>query len=917
MSTALSAQLETTPFLFARTKLRPPRLRSDTLPRPRLVETIRRSVANARLALVSAPAGYGKTTLVANAISQLTETKVAWVTLDAEDNDLLRFLSAFAAALQPIAPAFANATAGMLVGAGRGDQRDPLLLGRAVMTALVNELFDEETPLCIVIDDLHYVVSQEVHAALNFLIDRLPPTVTLVIATRHDPPFTLAQLRAKREMVELRLEELRFTNDEASAWFNTHLGLTLSPAEVSALTQRTDGWAAGMTLLSASLSRIDSAVARTRFLDQLQRSNRYIFDYLTESVFAREEASTRDFLVATAILDELAVDVCAAVSQRTDAEQILDDLYRRNLFLIGSESTGQMAYRYHDLFRDFLQERARREPAERLREWHVRAARAIAQPARKVQHFLLGNALGEAADVIEQVAPALIQQGWANLVRRWIRQLPTPLVDQRPRLAYWLGASAFADWEMIEAKRWLTQARAGLREQGHQAEETTALVDLALCLAAMTLNEEAAQYLAEIGERPLTLPQQIQVATTKLYLAWERADAPKVLTIVLAIIAEVEKKPEPAALAVLAVAMHYPWLMEPGGLPVIERLAKLYQRHATQNPMLEAMAHVWHSRGARLRGDWEKTIAEMAKAQAISRSLGGSFNITSESGDNGVCLVFLGREAEAEVAMAEWLTELRAQTSWGQVWSALAYYLFACALWHQGRYRECEVLYQEMLAAINPAQRAYSPMLREMVRGLLQLAAGNYAAAAETFAAASTHPHAMPSYVRHAQTMLAHAYHLQGKNDLALEVFTPVLAGYAAEQTPGAIRYMGPRLVEPLLALAVNHNLYPDFARGILAAINPNHPALGSAALPPTRTASTPSPTAHSFRIPDTGETLTEREIEVLRLIARGADNATIAETMIVSIHTVKTHVAHILGKLGVPSRTAAAVKARELGLVP
>lgn len=451
MSTTPPAHVEPAPFLFARTKLRPPRLRNDTLSRPRLVETIRRSVANARLALVSAPAGYGKTTLVANAVSQLPETQIAWVTLDTEDNDLLRFLSAFAAALQPITSGFANAAVGMLAGAGRGDQRDPILLGRAVMTALINELFEEETPLCIVIDDLHYVVNQEVHAALNFLIDRLPPTVTVVIATRHDPPLALSQLRAKREMVELRLEELRFTNDETSVWFNTHLGLTLSQSEVAALMQRTDGWAAGMTLLSASLSRIDSSAARTVFLDQLQRSNRYIFDYLAESVFAREEAATRDFLVATSILDELSIDVCAAVSQRADAEEILDDLYHRNLFLIGSESAGQIAYRYHDLFRDFLQERTQREPEERLHEWHVRAARAIAQPARKVQHFLLGKALNEAAEVIEQVAPALIQQGWANLVRGWIRQLPATLVDQRPRLAYWLGTSAFADWDMTEA----------------------------------------------------------------------------------------------------------------------------------------------------------------------------------------------------------------------------------------------------------------------------------------------------------------------------------------------------------------------------------------------------------------------------------------------------------------------------------
>jgi ATP/maltotriose-dependent transcriptional regulator MalT len=240
----------------------------------------------------------------------------------------------------------------------------------------------------------------------------------------------------------------------------------------------------------------------------------------------------------------------------------------------------------------------------------------------------------------------------------------------------------------------------------------------------------------------------------------------------------------------------------------------------------------------------------------------------------------------------------------------LAFYLYANARWNQGRDGECAALYQEMLAAINPSQRAYSVVMREMVRGLLQLTAGNYTDAAETFYGASTHPKAMPSLVHHSQTMLAHTYYLQGKDGQALELFTAVLAVYAAEQTPGAIRIMGPRLVEPLLALAVTGHRHADFARGILAVITPNHPALAAAPVPPPQAIP-----AKSFRIPDTGEILTEREIEVLRLIARGADNATIATEMIVSIHTVKTHVAHVLGKLGVSSRTAAAIKARELGL--
>ncbi len=911
MSNTQPTHAETTPFLFARTKLRPPRLRTDTLPRPRLVDTIQRSVANARLALVSAPAGYGKTTLVANAVNGLPETKVAWLTLDSEDNELLRFLSAFVSALQPVAPLFAAEAAGILVGAGRGDQRHATLLGRAVMTALINELFENESPHCIVIDDLHYVSNEEVHSTLNFLIERLPPHVTLVIATRHDPSLALSQLRARREMVELRLEELRFTSEETSTLWNQQLGLPLTAAELTTLMKHTEGWAAGMTLLSASLGKLDTLAARSAFLDQFKHSHRFVFDYLAEAVFSREDAITRDFLVATSILDELSIQVCSAVSGRADAERILDDLYRRNLFLIGSETQEQTAYRYHDIFRDFLQERARRESAETMRHWHRCAAQAMPQPARKVNHYLLAEAYSEAADVIEQAAFPLILQGWATLVRRWIRQLPTAVLEQRPKLTYWLGHSAFVDWDMAEARRWLTQARNGLQVQGHTVEETAALVDLALCLAGMTLNEEAAHLLQEATVRQLTLTQQIQVSAVKVYLALEQADLPEIRATISEIIGRVEQQPDSAALNVLAVAMHYPWLMEPGGLPIIERLAKLFERHATQNPMLEAMAHVWYSRSYRLRGEWGKTLKQISLAQAISKRLGGSFNIDSETADNCICLAFLGSEAEAEVEMAQFLAEMRAQPSWTEVWSAIAHFLFANMRWNQGRIAECEAYYQQLLAHINPSERAYSAVMREMVRGLLLLSAKRYDTAAEAFVQASTHRSAMPSLIYHAQTMLAHTYFLQGNHDLALKTFVPVLQVYAAEGTPGVVRYMGPRLVEPLLALAVTHNQQSEFARGILTAINPTHPALGA-----LRTLATTATLTQPVRIPDTGETLSERELEVLRLLVRGAENATIAEELIVSIHTVKTHVAHILAKLGVPSRTVAAIKAKELGLM-
>lgn len=382
-------QTDTSPFLFTRMKLRPPRLRGDILPRPRLVDAIRQAIANVRLALVSAPAGYGKTTLVADAVSQLPATRIVWLTVEEEDDEPFRFFSAFAAALQGILPHFAQSTSGLLAAGGMSSQREPLTVGRAMMTGLINELFEEEQPLLLILDDLHYVVNATIHTTLDFLIERLPPHVTMIITTRHDPP--LAQLRARRELVELRLEELRFTPEETVALLNQHFGLALAVSELTLLMERTEGWAAGMTLITAALQRIQGTTARLAFFEQVAQSNRYLFDYLAEAVLGREEPATRDFLIATSILDLLTPTLCGAVTEVTNADQMLDQLYRRNLFLIGLEGWGsveQTSYRYHDLFRTFLHDRAQRAAPETLRGWHRRAAQAADRPAQKIQLYL-------------------------------------------------------------------------------------------------------------------------------------------------------------------------------------------------------------------------------------------------------------------------------------------------------------------------------------------------------------------------------------------------------------------------------------------------------------------------------------------------------------------------------------------------
>jgi LuxR family maltose regulon positive regulatory protein len=432
------------PAIFVRTKLRPPRARGDLLPRPQLTTALRRAVGAARLALVSAPAGAGKTTLIAQALAShesaedLGAGQAAWLSLDEHDDDLVRFLHGLIAACRRIAPT-AGATALALLAA---DQAGGSPLGLSVVEALTDDLLEAMAgPTALVLDDLHAVSEPAIYAALERFIDLLPPELTIVIATRQDPPLPLARWRVRRELVELRFHDLRFSQAEAADLLNARLGLCLGEAEVTALHAQTEGWAAGLGLLAASLARIASRGERSRFLAGLERLDRSLYEYLAAEVLERQDPFVRMFLIETAILHDLTPAVCAAVTGREDAGAILDELYTRNLFLVElGDAPAALAptYRYQDLFREFLRERLRREAPEWARRLHLRAARVERAPARRMRHYLEAGAWEEAVALLDELAEPLITQGALGTLRAWVEALPEEVREQRPDLTYLL-----------------------------------------------------------------------------------------------------------------------------------------------------------------------------------------------------------------------------------------------------------------------------------------------------------------------------------------------------------------------------------------------------------------------------------------------------------------------------------------------
>ena len=227
---------------LARTKLMPPRVRRDVLDRARLLRAVRGAIGEARLLLVAAPAGSGKTTLLAATLAQGAEYRVAWLALDDEDNDLTRFLYALVATLAQHQPSLLEQTATLLADRTGPAQADAAAFGRHIISALVNRLADSPTPIVLVLDDLHVVTEPSVYTTLDYFLERLPPQITVAVGTRYDPPLALTRLRARRELVELRLHDLRFTADEVSALLNQQHGFQLSAAELATLHSRTEGW---------------------------------------------------------------------------------------------------------------------------------------------------------------------------------------------------------------------------------------------------------------------------------------------------------------------------------------------------------------------------------------------------------------------------------------------------------------------------------------------------------------------------------------------------------------------------------------------------------------------------------------------------------------------------------------------------
>ncbi len=428
------------------TKLYIPRLPATIVARTRLVELLEEGLhQNHKLALISAPAGFGKTTLVIE-WAQNSDRPIAWLTLDEGDNDPARFWAYFIAALQTIYEGIGDAALTALQ-----SHRPPPI--ETLLADLINEIAIISDPppknsvsgFSLVLDDFHVITNHQINETLTFLLNNLPSQMHLVLSCRADPNLPLARLRSRGQLTEIRSIDLRFTPDEAAAFLNDGMELGLSAAEIAALDKRVEGWIAGLQLAALSMrGRKDVS----GFIKSFSGSHRFVLDYLVEEVLDQQSSDIQEFLLRTSILERMTAPLCNAVTDRDDSQGILAQLEQANLFLIHLDDQRRW-YRYHHLFADLLRSRVEQAQPDLVLTLHCRASEWYESAElieEAVAHASAGKAYERAATLVEQNAMQMIIDGKHPTVSKWLEALPDKLVRARPWLCvyqawirYWIG----------------------------------------------------------------------------------------------------------------------------------------------------------------------------------------------------------------------------------------------------------------------------------------------------------------------------------------------------------------------------------------------------------------------------------------------------------------------------------------------
>jgi LuxR family transcriptional regulator, maltose regulon positive regulatory protein len=910
------SQLSISSNSLVSTKLRSSQVRPKLIARPRLTEKLEREVGR-ELTLISAPAGFGKTTLLVEWLRGRRggEEAVAWLSLDEGDNDPTRFLFYLVAALGTVQEGIGEGVLSAL-----RSPEPPRM--EPVLGALINELADLPGEAVVVLDDYHVIDSEAVHGILSFLLEHLPPNVHLVISSRIDPPLPLSRLRARNQVMELGASDLSFTSEEAAAFLNSLMGLNLSVDDVAALEERTEGWIAGLQLAALSMKNRKDV---SGFIKAFSGSHRDVLDYLAEEVLRRQPERVQEFLLETSILDHLSGALCDALTGSSNGQEMLERLERDNLFVVALDDERRW-YRYHHLFADFLRARLHTENPKRIKELHCRAAAWCEQSglaSEAVGHALAADDYKRAADLVEQVIGEMWFRGEVMTILGWLEALPDEAKRHRPRLLLehatalmWVGRLEDVESHVREAER-IVDAAAESSGEGLPPNEENIHRRYLLGYAAATRAWHAnlmgnPQGGIEFARRALKLlpddPRPRTFAAFSLAAAYSFAGDFEAASSAFAKAAELGLAAGHDYLTLEAMGYHAELQMARGRLREAEGILRRALEFAAErgDVSLPATGEVQVAMGELLY-EWDDLDS------AEDRLMEG-VRLAERTGQLGSLVdgyVSLSRLKQAQGDTDGALEAAREAERLARN-SGVGQFIVEAAAWKS----RLHLAQGELAAATSELERVgvgdgdptFVREIEQLARARLLVARGKQDEALRLLADLREAAQAAGRTGREIEILTLQALTLQamGKKERAVNTLTQALALGEPEGYVRTFVDEGPKmaaLMSEVLEAQQRGQLYPPnrvsvhYLRRLRTTLEQEASDLASP----------------SAELP---EPLSERELEVLTLIAAGKTNQEIAGELFVAKSTVKTHIKNIYLKLDVRNRTQAVSRARKLGLL-
>lgn len=895
------------------TKLRLPFTRSELVTRPWLQEKIAQGLSGP-LTLITAPAGFGKTTLLASYIAG-SGMPVAWLSLDKNDNQEGRFLNYLAAALNEADHAIGSKAVQMLASAQPAQ-------AEVVLTSLINDLDRTDTEIVLVLDDFHSISSQAVHDIVRFFLEHCPRTFHLVIVTRSDPPLPLARLRAQGLMTELRTADLRFSKTEAAQFLNDIMGFQLDTGSIAVLENRTEGWIAGLQMAALSLRNRENV---SEFIEGFSGTNRYILDYLLEEVLTRQPQEIQRFLLYTSVLERLTAPLCdylleinetakpgddgspqSEVPSNHQSTPVLAYLERANLFLtpLDDERTW---YRYHHLFTDLLRARLHQVQPNLIPLLHIRAATWLKREghiAEAIHHLFATDEMDQAAALIEHYGPERWSESDPSILQM-ADNLPYEMVLERPKLALHQVWLLIIQGRIERALRLLNDLKQKLTVTYREPEQGW----------MQTIITVALDFLSPPGSTASPFPdyQRVEEIPTEERILRSAADFLYVMTlgrqgeldqaVEIAVECIQREKIHPGTLAIhsLAPFLTRGYLMQ-GRLHAAASLCREILEPLVRDPRLidttgsvkidlgEVLcewncleeAEQYIRDGLQDNESWRNIMTDGFGLVALTRVLQAQGDYagatqTAEKLESRLVPHSWPREIDEDFhtlkvrvqvasgdlqAPSQWANQLELSQDFDRHKERYQMTLARIRL-AQGRYHEVE----NLLTGEAPPAGAGSQITRELEFRLL-------------LAVAIARQGRLPEAFELIKSCLVMA-EPEGYIRIFLDIGEPVrelITAYLQSATP-------------------EHELY---AQKVLDTFPSTHPGT--------------SPLSRSFGLV---EPLTERELEVIQLLALGKTNTQIACQLIIASGTVKAHAASIYRKLDAANRTEAVARARELGILP